>query len=285
MNFRFVQYGEGYPDDIVPELIELAGHLDKTIIEDVPNYSLHTEYCYGKRKLSSDLICQFPALCEANKDGVPQLWKSTEWAEQFAEFVINLTEAHAAPTVIEIHPPFNDYCDIDQFLGRYRAFEEKIHKIYPDVEIVVENRAGTVYKGGRFIVSKGREIALLCQRIQETDTKLGVVLDFPQLVTGENIKPDAFDAAKYAAAIDAIFPYQSIIKGIHVWGKRRSATGKWVAHFGTLETYLPNPTDRENFIAGIRKICSDDNARLFVPEVNSGAEDLQAVVNAVVGDR
>ena len=118
MNFRFVQYGgNSYQEGITPELVEVAGHLDKDKIEDVQSYSLHTEYSYGKRKFSSDFIKQFPILCDANKEGVPQLWKSMEWAEQFAEFVIELTKKHAAPKVVEIHPPFNDYCDIDQLLN------------------------------------------------------------------------------------------------------------------------------------------------------------------------
>ena len=78
MNFRFVQYGSTpYPVEITAKLVEVAGHLDKDKIEDLPNYSLHTEYSYGKRNLSSSLVTQFPVLCDANKDGVPQLWKST----------------------------------------------------------------------------------------------------------------------------------------------------------------------------------------------------------------
>lgn len=45
MNFKFVQYGGNtYPDGIKPELVEIAGHLDKDYIEDYPEYSLHTEY-------------------------------------------------------------------------------------------------------------------------------------------------------------------------------------------------------------------------------------------------
>ena len=284
MKFRFVQYGNTeYPSGITPELIEHPGHLDKDRIEDAPKYSIHTEYSYGKRNLSSDLVRQFPALCEANKDGVPQLWKSTDWAEQFAGFVIKLTESHAAPLVVEIHPPFNDYCDIDQFLERYQTFERIIHQAYPGTEIVVENRSGAVYRGGRFIVGKGKEIALLCKRIQETGTDLGVVLDFPQLVTAEHLKTNNFDADKYMSAIDAVVPYQSVIKGIHIWGKKQAENGRWVAHCGTLDTYFPDTTDRDIFIEGIRKVCSDGRARLFVPEVNSGAEDLRAVVSSVIG--
>ena len=279
MEFIFVQYGNNaYPDGIVPELVEIAGHMDKEKIENAPSYSLHTEYSYGKRNLSSSLIRQFPALCEGNKDGVPQLWKSEEWADQFADFIIKLTEGHVAPRVVEVHPPFNDYCDIDQFLERFTVFERKLHTTYPDTEIVVENRAGTVYHGGRFIVGKAKEIALLCQRIKETGTKLGVVLDFPQLLTAEYIKPDAFNPTKYTAAIDTIMPYQDVIKGVHIWGKKKCASGSWVAHNGNLDTLFENSADKELFVDGVRRICSDGRKRFLVPEVNSGEEDLKAVV-------
>ncbi len=60
MVFRFVQYGNTeYPKEITPELIELAGHLDKDRIEDVPKYSLHTEYSYGNLYNTGRLNGQF----------------------------------------------------------------------------------------------------------------------------------------------------------------------------------------------------------------------------------
>lgn len=284
MNFRFVQYGGiSYPDGIEPELVEVAGHLDKDRIDNYPDYSLHTEYSYGKRSFGSRLVSMYSALLEANKDGVPQLWKSKEWAGQFADFVLNLTEDHEAPVVIEIHPPFSDYCDFELFFDRYSVFEERIHTAYPNTEIVIENRAGTVYRGGRFIVGKASEIAAFCKKIQENSTKLGVVLDFPQLLTSENIKPESFDRAKYDACIDLIYPHQDTIKGIHIWGKKKNANGRWIAHNGNLDTLFENPNDKEAFISGIRKICSDGKLRFFVPEVNSGESDLKAVVRDVLG--
>ncbi len=282
-NFSFVQYGgNAYPDGIIPELVEIAGHLDKDYIEDYPEYSLHTEYSYGKRNFSSGLIHMYPALCQANKEGVPQLWKSSDWASQFADFIITLTNGHAAPRVIEIHPPFSDYCNMDLFIDRYSLFEERIHNAYPSTEIVIENRAGTVYHGGRFIIGKAAEIASLCQKIQDTNTKLGVVLDFPQLLTAEHIKTESFDKDKYSTAIDIIYPYRETIMGIHIWGKKKNASGRWVAHSGTLDTFIENPADKNTFIDGIRKICSDGKSRFFVPEVNSGESDLKAVVRDVL---
>ena len=98
-----------------------------------------------------------------------------------------------------------------------------------------------------------------------------------------DIATDAFDQDKYNTAIDAIFPYKAIIKGIHIWGKKKSASGSWVAHNGTLDTYFADPADKEIFIQGIRKICSDGQNRFLVPEVNSGEEDLKAVVQDIVG--
>jgi len=284
LNFKFVQYGgNAYPDDIVPVLVEVAGHLDKDNIENYPDYSLHTEYSYGKRNLSSDMLQKYPELREANKDGVPQLWKNTNWAEQFAGFIKELTNNHKPPKVVEIHPPFSDYSNIDSFIERYTVFEQLIHKDYPNTEIVIENRAGSIYHGGRFIVSKAKEIATLCKIINERNVNLGIVLDFPQLLTAENIKTNAFDKEKYAVAIDTIYPYQSNIKGIHIWAKKKGSTGKWVAHNGTLDTFFENSDDKEAFIAGIRKICSDNRSRFFVPEVNSGENDLMSVVRDVLG--
>ena len=43
-----------------------------------------------------------------------------------------------------------------------------------------------------------------------------------------------------------------------------------------------NPEDKAVFIAGIRKICSDGTSRYFVPEVDSGEEDLKSVVRDVL---
>ena len=88
MCFIYVKYHKKkYPEDITPDLVEVAGHFDKDKIDEAENYSLHTEYSYGKRKFSSELIKKYPELCEANKKEIPQLWKSKKWAEEFAHFV------------------------------------------------------------------------------------------------------------------------------------------------------------------------------------------------------
>jgi hypothetical protein len=225
-------------------------------------------------------ISPFAALKEGNKDGVPQLWKSTQWANEFADFIIGLTQGHTPPKTIEIHPPFNDYCTLAEFSERYRIFEGKIHAVYPDTLIVIENRSGAVYHGGKFLVGKAKEIAALCEMIRQQELRLGVVLDFPQLLTAEGIDTLKFNAEKYQGAIDVIIPYRDLIKGIHIWGKKKSATGRWVAHAGNLDTYFGgNSETKDLFIMGIERICNDGAKRFLVPEVNSGAMDLAAIMS------
>lgn len=281
--FILIEYNNvPYPEGFNSEIKEIAGHLDKNEIEIAEKYSLHTEYSYGARKFDSELIASFEELKSSHKNGVPQLWKSDKWAEEFAEFVIALTKDKNAPTVIEIHPPFNDYCDIDLFLKRYTIFENRIHKVYPETIIVVENRSGAIYKGGKFIVGKAKEIAELCRKIMENNVNLGVVLDFPQLLTAENIDTLKFNEDKYLKAIEDISKYREIIKGVHIWGKKKSESGRWVAHAGNLDTYFGNNQENKTaFINGIKSVCDDNIKRFLVPEVNTGAEDLACIINDI----
>ena len=282
-SFIFVEYNNvKYPDGYISDIREVAAHFDKDNIDVSDKYSLHTEYSYGKRKFDTELISKFPALIESQKDGVPQLWKSEEWATQFANFIMELTTGHNVPTTIEIHPPFNDYCTLDEFIKRYKVFESKIKVQFPDTNIVIENRAGAVYRGGKFLIGKAKEIVALCEQIKEHDLNLRIVLDFPQLLTAENIDTLKFKQEKYQNAIDMICQYRDLIKGIHIWGKKKSETGRWVAHCGNFDTYFDgNEKIKKTFLDGITKVCNDRQKRFFVPEVNSGAEDLNKIMSAL----
>lgn len=282
-NFILIEYNNlPYPCGLTAEIKEVAAHFDKENICPEGAYSLHTEYSYGKRKFDTVLINSFPVLSASHKENVPQLWKSSEWAIQFADFIIALSRNHPAPTIVEIHPPFNDYCTLEEFAERFRLFETKVHAVYPEPIIVIENRAGSVYHGGKFLVGKAKEIAALCETIEKFDLKLGIVLDFPQLLTAENIDPSKFNADKYIAAVNTIYPYRHLIKGIHIWGKKKSTTGRWVAHAGNFDTYFgENNTTKAVFLSGIQRICDDGNPRFLVPEVNSGSEDLSAIMNSL----
>lgn len=281
--FIFVEYnGLKYPEGYTANIKEIAAHFDKSDIEGAEEYSLHTEYSYGKRKFDTELISRFPALVDSQKDGVPQLWESVEWASQFADFIVDLTAGHNNPTTIEIHPPFNDYCTLDEFVERYKVYEDKVKQHFPETNIVIENRAGAVYRGGKFLVGKAKEIVALCEQIKLHNLSLRVVLDFPQLLTAENIDTVKFNHDKYGAAIELISRHRDLIKGIHIWGKKKSKTGRWVAHCGNFDTcFGGNEESKKSFIAGVEEICNDEQKRFFVPEVNSGTGDLELIMKAL----
>lgn len=282
--FELIEYnGIPYPEGYISKIREVAGHFDKEDIENEDCYSLHTEYSYGKRKFNGSIIEKHPILKEANKGGVPQLWLSEEWAESFAKFVCELTANKNPPHIVEIHPPFNDYSDINRFVKCYKVFESNIKQVYPDTLILIENRSGALYRGGRFVVGKADEIVSLCEAIESYNLQLGIVLDFPQLLTAERIDTLKFNTEKYCAAIEKIHPYQHLIKGIHIWGKKKNPKGRWIAHCGTLDTYFGgNEQGKNAFLGGIQRICDDNRMRFLVPEVNSGAEDLENIIRDVM---
>ena len=283
--FELIEYnGIPYPEGYISKIKEIAGHLDKERIEKEECYSLHTEYSYGKRKFESSILEKYKTLREANKSGVPQLWKSEEWAKEFASFVFELTEGKNPPQIVEIHPPFNDYSDIEHFVKCYKVFEKEIRQVYPNTNIFIENRSGTVYRGGRFVVGRADEIVALCKVIENHDLDLGIVLDFPQLLTAERIDTLKFNADKYMAAVKKIYVYQHLIKGIHIWGKKKNPKGRWIAHCGTLDTYFGGNVENKNvFINGIARICDDGSRRFLVPEVNSGVDDLKRIITDIIG--
>lgn len=195
--FTFVQYRSArYPEGFAPTLTEVAAHFDRESI-DVPGpYSLHTEYSYGRRRFDTERISHYPELASAHRAGVPRLWFSDAWANELARFVTDIAAPHGAPCVIEVHPPFANYCCLGQFVSRLGAFSAAVHEAFPQTEIVVENRAGTTYKGGAFLMGTAREIAAACSAIRSTGARAGIVLDFPQLLTAEGIDPLAFDRGR-----------------------------------------------------------------------------------------
>ena len=91
--FQMVRdHDKEYPNDVPLDICELVAHIDiDKIATDVGNYSLHTEYSYGKRNFSSTALEGLKEISDANRNGIPQLWKNKRWAEQFAEFIKRLS--------------------------------------------------------------------------------------------------------------------------------------------------------------------------------------------------
>jgi len=274
-SFEMIKYhSQEYPADMPLRIEEIAAHLDVQKVAGALDWSLHTEYSYGKRKFDSEIVSHYPDIISANKDGVPQLWKSKAWASQFADYVIELVNGVKVPKVIEIHPPFNDYTDISGFVSTYSVFEEKIKEHFPDVEILIENRCGSVYKGGKFIVSKLQDVEALCSELSRTGLGLKIAYDVPQIYTAHNAKTEG----EYISLLERTKEIRPFIGGVHLWGKRLSETGRKVSHCGDLTSYFGDEAVKESFLMAFKDCFDDGTPRKMVLEVNSGNTDLNSII-------
>ena len=273
--FQMVKYhGQEYPAAIPLHIEEIAAHFDITRIGGKLKRSLHTEYSYGKRKMNSELLARYPELIGANKDGVPQLWKNNTWAMQFADFLFALVGTGAAPCVIEIHPPFSDYTDLSGFIETYSVFEEKITEHFPECEILIENRCGSIYHGGKFLVSKVQDVAALCDAIESNSLQLKIAYDVPQIYTAHNAKTESV----FIKLLEDSEPFRQHIGGVHLWGKKISDTGRTVAHCGDLNSYFGNSEVKTLFLQAFKTCFDDGITRKMVLEVNSGNEDMLSII-------
>lgn len=267
-----------YPRHIHPEVFEVAGHFDVERIAANRRFSLHTEYSYGKRKLSSQLVSAFPVIRETAKKGVPQLWFSEKWALEFCSFIKALCKDNN-PDIIEIHPPFTDYTQsVQKFVDIYRVFESEILDIYPNVHILLENRSGSTYSGGKFLISKGEDLKHLVKYIASDELRLKITLDLPQLLTSYG-GPQNCSMESLNAILNSQNEIAPFVKGIHLWGKKRSQNGKVVAHCGDLTSYFEDDDKKQLFLTWLSKFLNDGVERYFVPEVNSSNGDLESIVN------
>ncbi len=169
-------------------LEEVAAHFDIRYLRQELPYSLHTEYSYGARNFSNVHLKRFGRAERQREKRRSQLWKDEEWARQFAKYIFEFVKGHAAPSVIEIHPPFGDYTEnLRAFVDRYRIFEEMISTRFPSAEILIENRCGAVYQGGKFVLSKAKDLLELAELIEKKSLALRIAFDIPQLYTAHDV--------------------------------------------------------------------------------------------------
>lgn len=243
------------------------------------SYSLHTEYSYGTRSFSSNIINKLPTLKSSHKKYVPQLWFNKKWAEEFSEFIKFIVENNQLPTIIEIHPPFKDYCsEIDKFIEIYEVFEKRIIQYFSDTIILIENRCGSIYPRSNFLISKAKDILEISNIIDEKGLKLNIVLDINQLFTS-HFKSSIPNETDIKALLQPLIGCRKNIKCLHLWGKKKSETGRIVSHVGDLNTYFnDNQSLKSFFLNEIFNLFSDEHPRYFVPEVNSNDSDLASIV-------
>lgn len=274
-----VQYNNKvYPKSITPALTEVAGHFDCKHLTPSMAYSLHTEYAAKARSFKSHALYDLDAIRESHHNGIPLLWKSERWAHQFAKFVFQLCADHPAPSVIEIHPPFDEDChDLEAFCMIYLVFEETIINSYPDTQIVIENRFGTRNARNKFILSKTASFLTLSDLIDRHNLKLRLCLDIPQLFTA-HVGPAPRTKEQIDKILQPLAECRHHINSIHVWGKKRNRKGGMQAHFGTLNTWLESIELKEHFLKRVFELLDDDKSRYFVPEVNSSNEDFLCIL-------
>jgi hypothetical protein len=268
-----------YPEDIVTYYREIAGHFDAEPYDITDNnYSLHTEYSFSNRKMASILLDGLYTITSSNFNGIPKLWFNNIWALEFIEFLKRFTNGYA-PTVLEIHPPFRDYCpSIEDFMEIYIPFEEKIKHIYPETEILIENRCGSRYKQP-FMISNADDLLKLTQQIELHYLNLRIAFDAPQFITtfeSKSLLTESLIQSKFRS-IKEISPY---IRGLHLWGKKKNVNGLRVSHIGDLNTFFENNFDLKfAFLDSLYNLLDDNIKRFFVPEVNSDDSDLLSIID------
>ena len=92
---------------------------------------------------------------------------------------------------------------------------------FPGVQSLIENRCGSVYHGGKFILSNNMDVSLLCNEIARTDLHLRIAYDVPQIYTAHNAKTEK----EYVSLIEEAKAFREYIGGVHLWGKSISSTG------------------------------------------------------------
>ena len=276
---------KNYPTSIQPQLIEVAGNMDSKQVSVYQPYSLHTEYSYAKRQFDSGLLDGLDELKNANHNGIPQLWKSKQWSEEFSTFIKRLVGTSTPPEVIEIHPPFLDYCaDIATFWERYLVFYNAIKDAFPKAKVLIENRCGTTYSKSAFLLSTCNDVVDFCKFLSNGHTELGMIIDYPQLFSAEKIKMDNLKQDKILRFNKEIKDYAHIVDAIHLWGKQKKKaknkdTYRWSPHSGDLNTFFSNDFEKKaKFLASLTETFDDQKERYFVPEVNTTEDDLQSII-------
>jgi hypothetical protein len=282
--------GTRYQSGINSEMREESAPFGIPRLKKFPSkYSLHTDLSRRPQK-DFTFLDEFQTIKMSYAERIPQLWFNERWAEEFSLFIKRVVDQNSPPLIIEIHPPYRDYCPtIERFLESYRVFEERISSFYPGTEILIENRYGSRYKGGAFLISSSGDISDLINHLQGTELRLGVVIDFPQLfsqmgmgnMTDEELETtlkDIFVSLKGG---------RRRIKGIHLWGPKRIVRGnfKGVHQEDLNGLFQKKESMKRVFLKGFYELLNDDVPRYFIPEVGSnGVEENSKKVKSIVDD-
>jgi len=301
-----INYGNrNYPNGIVPRIKEIPAHFDSKIVPLNLEYSLHTEYSYGPRAFKCPACEGLSGIKATGSKAVPRLWFNNSWVRDFIQFIVKFVGNKKPPRIIEIHPPFSDYCkDLSRFIELYNHFEDEIQLRYRETEILIENRYGSRYSGGSFILSTADNLKELVDLIKEHNLRLRIALDFPQLFSAHHFAIGRFRKRGIEDLLEQLYTVREYIKSIHLWGKCLGKNNRVCSHMGTLDSYFEgmqckdiavddtikihsysgadSPTDdksiKRHFLRELHDLLDDGSVRYFLPEVNSKSEHLHSLV-------
>lgn len=291
---RYQSFNYPEDDDIHPQIQEVTCNLGTERLEGktcLDYLSLHTDpsivwdkWPKKKEKIRNSMILsEFPTIfnnfrrmIDSGQDCISMLWSNDKWSKEFAGFLVRLTEIEKVNPqrikIIEIHSPFDTHCkNLETFLERYAIFENEIIKKFPSANIVIENQY--THKGkkrfGNFSLSNAEDIKRLSKLISDSEVRLRLVLDIPQLLSAYyDNKVLSKDEIK--AVLDPIIDsdIRNNIKATHIWGYDNSKTRG--AHSADLNTYFNNNLGTKIcFLEKIHDLFNDGEERYFVPEVGS----------------
>ncbi|WP_338100031.1 hypothetical protein [Methanolapillus africanus] len=194
---------------------------------------------------------------------------------------MDMVNQYQPPKYIEIHPPFSDYTpSMSDFIDKYSVFEDLILEKYPQTQILIENRSGSTYKGGTFILSAADSFLELSDLISSNKLKLRITFDVPQLCTAHDIDTMNGQTELLETLFSDIMNCRESISGVHLWGKKISESGSKTPHIGDLNTYFNNNCEcKEKFLSDLHNLFDDEVIRNMVLEVNSGNDDMISIIN------
>lgn len=276
-----VQYNKRkYPQGITPRILEIPGHFDALPIADRMPYSLHTEYSYSARCFSSPSLDRLQTIKASERNGIPQLWHNESWVKQFCTFISRFT-SECPPKVIEIHPPFVDYCPtIAEFIELYGIFEEFVRHKYPSTQVLIENRCGSRNRYP-FLISSSEDLIKLVEQIKQHSLSLQIAFDPIGMLTAcEQNKKLTNNEIKNQ--LHSLKECSTHISGLHLWGKKLNETGRRVSHVGDLSSYFNSNELKRTFLDSLCDLLDDGFERFFVPEVNSNDKDLCSIIEDLI---
>lgn len=261
------------PDGTIPPIAEIPAHFDVRWLKVTGAYSLHSEYSSKSRAFDSPLLEGLEVIKASQRRGVPELWTSKAWAEEFAEFIFRLVGSAEAPSTIEIHPPFvSSMPSVEAFLEVYEVFETAILARFPDCRIVVENRSGTKHPHP-FLLSGADSILALGRALASRSLGLGIALDVPQMFTQE-FGSKHLVGMEDVSLMERLVAIREQIHTLHFWGRGEGGG----AHSGGLDgLFAPSTGAKEGCLSMLKRMLQDGRRRHLVLEVTR-QEDLVSIL-------